>query len=174
MNKNELLLRHSRRALGIGGVLGLYTSLTMFWQMSYEWWLAIHNLLVITSFLLTALAGYEHRKFRCPFHFMVLSIVLFFAIIMLFYIGAYVITTSLFADKMVWIPFFYRDYNHHGFRSIVDYLNYNNNERELLKLQAFSFSMSYVLYFMAGNLGYGINAMIDKIRGHSDMAPYNG
>ena len=151
----------------IGGVLALYISLTTFWQMSHGWWLALHNLLVITSLALTALVGYRHRAFEVSFKFMLLSVAAFFSMIMFLYIGSYVVTTAFFAKTMAWIPFFYHDYNYHGFKSVTDYLNHKNNFRDLLDLQIFSFLIGSVMYFAAGSLGYGANAMIDRMRGSS-------
>jgi hypothetical protein len=91
-------------------------------------------------------------------------------VIMLLYIGSYIVTTTFLADRMVWIPFFYRDYNYHGPGSVTEYWNHENNYRELLKLQVFSFSISSVLYFAAGGLGYGIQVLMDKIQRSSGTA----
>jgi hypothetical protein len=86
------------------------------------------------------------------------------------YIGSYTVTTAFFADKMIWIPFFYQDYNYHGFQSVTEYLNYENNYFELLQLQVFAFLMSSVMYFAAGSVGYIVKATIDKMPKASSMA----
>jgi hypothetical protein len=83
---------------------------------------------------------------------------------MLLYIVSYIVTTGFFPDQMAWIPFFYRDYNYHGFTSVSDYLNHRDNYQELLKLQIFSLMIASVMYFAAGSSGYGVNALIERIR----------
>jgi hypothetical protein len=95
---------------------------------------------------------------------MLLTIFVFFLVVLFLYIGSYTVTTGFFADQMVWIPFFYRDYNYHGFASVAAYLDHGNNFRELLELQVFSLSISSVLYFAAGSLGYGIRAALDRLK----------
>ena len=164
MKKSKLLSQSGGGAILIGGVLALYTSLTTFFQIPYGWWLAFHNLLVVISLGLAAFVGYKHRSFEVSFKFMLLAVAIFFSIIMLLYIGSYVMTTAFFADKMIWIPFFYHDYNYHGFESVASYLNHENNFRELLELQVFSFSIGSVMYFTAGSLGYGAKAIIGGMR----------
>jgi hypothetical protein len=164
MNKKKLLLQSVGTAFLIGGVLALYISLTMFRQMPHDLWLAFHNLLVVVSLVLIAFWGYRHRAFEVSFKFMLLSVGLFFSVIMFLYIGSYAVTIAIFADKMVWIPFFYRDYNYHGFKSVSDYLNHKNNFRELLELQIVSFLICSVMYFAAGSLGYGAKAMIGSMK----------
>ena len=154
-----------------GGVLAAYISLTMFWQMPYDLWRAFNYLLVVVSLLLAASAGYQHRTFGASFKFMLLSITIFFMVIMLLYIGSYILTTTVLADRMVWIPFFYHDYSYHGFESVTEYLNHENNYRELLGLQVFSLSTSSVLYLAAGSLGYSLKALMDRTWDSSGMAP---
>ena len=106
MNRQNLLFQSVGLALLIGCVLATYVSVTMFMQMSHGWWLALNNLVVVTSLVLAAFIGYKHRAFEAPFKFMLLSVGVFFLVIMFLYIGSYVVTTTFFADKMVWIPFF--------------------------------------------------------------------
>lgn len=170
MNGKKLTLRNGRWAFLVGSILALYISLTMFMEMTYPLWLAVHNLLIICSLLLAALVGYQYRLFVIPFKWMLVADVLFFTVIMAFYIGSYAITTTFLADRMVWIPFFYDDYNYHGFRSVTEYLSHEDNYRELLQLQIFSFSVSSVMYLAAGSVGYGIKAMLDRTRRTSGMA----
>lgn len=167
---NRLFLRYGGWAFLVGVVLAAYISLTMFWQMPYDLWLLLHNLLVVASLLIAVFAGYEHRMLRVPFWFMILSVILFFAVIMLLYIGSYVLTTTVLADRMVWIPFFYHDYNYHGCESVAEYLNQENNYRELLGLQVFSFSIRSVMYLAAGCLGYSVKALMDRMWRSSGMA----
>ena len=62
-------------------------------------------MLVIASLLLAALAGYQQRTFGASFKLMLLSITVFCAVIILLYVGSYVLTTTFLADKMVWILF---------------------------------------------------------------------
>ncbi|HEU0293681.1 MAG TPA: hypothetical protein VFR47_13150 [Anaerolineales bacterium] len=174
MKRNRLFLRYGRWALLAGGGLASYIALTMFWQMPYDLWLGIHNLLVVASLLLVAFAGYQHRMFEVPFRFMFLSVILFFAVIMLLYLGSYVVTTTFLADRMVWIPFFYHDYNYHDFESVAAYLNHEDNYRELLGLQFFSLSMSSVMYFAAGGVGYSLKALMDGTRSSSGIAQTGG
>jgi hypothetical protein len=169
-NKNRLLLQCGGWAFFGGVALASYISLTMFWQMPHDLWLAFHNLLVVASLLLATFVGYQHRMLGVSFKFMLRSISIFFVVIMLLYIGSYIVTTTFLADRMVWIPFFYRDYNYHGPGSVTEYLNHENNYREWLKLQVFSFSISSVLYFAAGGLGYGIQALMDRIQRSSGSA----
>jgi hypothetical protein len=170
MNRKKLILRNSGWAFLVGGILALYTSLTMFMEMLYPLWLAVRNMLIICSLLLAAFVGYQYRLFAIPFKWMLLAVVLFLAVIMGLYLGSYAITTTFLADRMVWIPFFYDDYNYHGFRSVTEYLNHEDNYRELLQLQVFSFSLSSVMYFAAGSVGYGIKAILDRTRRTSGMA----
>jgi hypothetical protein len=164
MNRQNLFLQSVGTALFIGTVLALYISLTTFWQMSHGWWLGFHNLLVVISLVLAGYVGYKHRGSEASFRFMFLSITVFFAVMMLLYIGSYLVTTAFFSDQMVWIPFFYHDYNYHGFPSVTAYLNHRNNFRGLLELQIFSLLICSIIYFAAGILGYGAKAMIDGMR----------
>jgi hypothetical protein len=168
--KSRLFLRYGGWALFVGGVLAFYILLTVFLQMPYNLWLTFHNLLVVASLLLTAFVGYQHRMFGVPVRFMFLSVTLFFAVIMLLYIGSYVLTTTLLADRMLWIPFFYHDYNYHGFKSVAEYLKHENNYRELFGLQVLSLALSSVMYFAAGSLGYIIYALVSGKRRPAGMA----
>jgi hypothetical protein len=171
IKRNKLFLRYVGWACWTGGVLAAYISLTMFWQMPYDLWRAFNNLLVIASLLLAGCAGYQHRMLGVSFKFMLLAITLFFMVIMLLYIGSYVLTTTFLADRMVWIPFFYHDYNYHGFGSVAEYLNHENNYRELLILQVLSLSISSLMYFAAGSLGYSLKALMDGTWRSSGTAP---
>lgn len=170
MKRKKLLFRHSGWAFVVGAVVALYISLNMFVEIPYALWLAVHNLLIICSLLLAAFVGYQYRLFAIPFTWMLLAVVLFFAVIMALYLGSYASTTAFLADRMVWIPFFYDDYNYHGFRSVTEYLNHEDNYRELFQLQIFSFSMGSVMYLAAGSVGYGIKAILDRTRRTSGMA----
>ncbi|RPJ22545.1 MAG: hypothetical protein EHM33_23240 [Chloroflexi bacterium] len=171
MTKSRLLWQSLSLAFPMGSVLALYISLTMFWQMPHSWWLAAHNLLVVLSLVLAAFAGYNHWAAGYSFRWMLFSVACYFSAIMLLYIGSYVVMTAFFADQVVWIPFFQRDYDYHGFTSVSEYLNHDNNFRELLELQIISFLISSLLYFMAGSLGYGSKALIDKLKGTSGTTP---
>ena len=164
MNKNNLLWQSTGLAFLIASGLTLYISLTVFWQMPHNLWLTFHNLLVIISLILAAFVGYKHRASAVSFKFMLLSVAVFFSVIMFLYIGSYAATTTFFADQMVWIPFFYHDYNYHAFKSVADYLNHKNNFRELLELQVVSLLICSMMYFAAGSLGYGVKAMIDEMK----------
>lgn len=170
-NKYQLLLQYGGWAFLVGGALASYISLTTFWEIPHDVWLTFHNLLVVTSLLLAGFVGYRHSAMGFSFKYMLLSIAIFFAVVMCLYIGSYIVTTTFLADRMVWIPFFYHDYTYQGFRSVAEYLNHENNYRELLQLQVFSFSMCSVMYFIAGNVGYGIKAMLDRTCRSSGMAP---
>jgi hypothetical protein len=162
MTRQYLFLQSVGTALFIGTVLALYISLTTFWRMSHGWWLGFHNLLVVISLVLAGTVGYKHLVSEVSFRFMFLSITVFFSVMMLLYIGSYLVTTAFFSDQMVWIPFFYHDYNYHGFTSVTAYLNHRNNFRELLELQIFSLLICSILYFAAGIVGYGAKAVIDR------------
>jgi len=170
MNKQNLLLRSVGVAFLMGSVLALYISLTTFWQMPHSWWLASNNLLVVTSLVLTAVVGYKHRTSAVSFKFMLLTVAVLFSVIMILYIGSYFVTTAFFADKMVWIPYFYHDYNYHGFTSVADYLNHKNNFSELFELQVVSLLIGSAMYFAAGSLGYGARAMLDGLKKTSGPA----
>jgi hypothetical protein len=174
MNKHKLISQNGIWALLMGGVLALYISLTTFVRMPYGLWLSFHNLLIVLSLLLAGFVGYRNRGFGFSFRFTLLSIAIFFAVTMFLYIGSYFMTTTFLADKMVWIPFFYHDYNYHGFQLVSDYLKHEDNDRELLKLQVFSFALSSVMYFAAGSLGYGIKAILDRTRRSSGVAQPGG
>ncbi len=164
MSRKNLLMQSFRRAFLIGSILALYISLTTFLEMPHGWWLGLHNLLVIISLVLAAAVGYKDRALEVSFKLMILSVALFFSVMMFLYIGSYLVTTAFFADQMVWIPFFYHDYNYHGFKSVAAYLNHKNNFRELLELQIFSFLIGSIMYFAAGSLGFGAKAMIDGMK----------
>lgn len=167
---SKIFLQCGKQAFFVGGILALYISLTMFCQMSYSMWLAFHNLMFVASLLVLAFIGYQHCMVGVPFTTMLLSIVLFFVMMMFLYIGSFTITTKFLVDRMVWIPFFYHDYNYHGFKSVIDYLNHGDNYRELLGLQVFTFSISSVMYFAAGSLGYSVQAMMNRTCRPSGMA----
>ncbi len=170
MTKRKLLLRSSGMAFLLGSVLAVYISLTTFWLMPHGSWLGWHNLLVVSSLLLTAYVGYQHRTLRFSFSFMLLTITVMFLVLAGLYLGSYYVTTAYCADKMVWIPFFYRDYNYHGFQSVMEYLHHKNNFRELLELQVFSFLVGSVMYFAAGSLGYGAKVVIEGMKNSSGTA----
>ena len=74
--------------------------------MSYDFWLALHNFLVIASLVVAVFIGYQNRNLRCSVGSLALSIAVFFLIVMLLYIGSYALTTAFFADKMAWIRSF--------------------------------------------------------------------
>lgn len=170
MNKYRLLFQSARAAFSIGSILALYISLTPFREMPHSQWLTFHNLLVMLSLTLTAFVGYKHRVSGFSFPSMLLSVACFFSVVMFLYVGSYMVTTTFFNDKMIWIPFFYHDYTYHGFQSVSDYLHHNNNFRELLELQIISFLISSVLYFTAGSLGYSAKALIDRMKKSSGAA----
>lgn len=164
MLKKRLLMQSLRYAFLIGGILALFVSLTTFREMPHSWWLIWHNLLVIISLVMVALIGYNHRRFEASFSAMLLSCAAFFIVVAVLYLSSYALTTGLFAGKMAWIPFFYRDYTYHGFKSVADYLNYKDNYRELLVLQVFSFLVGSVMYFASASLGYFSRAIIEGAR----------
>jgi hypothetical protein len=170
VNRQSLLAQSTRLGCLSGGILAVYIALTVFWQMPYEVWLALHNLLVVTSLLVAAFIGYKHSALKASFGLMMLSVVALFAVIMVLYLGSYFVTTAFFADYMVWIPFFYHDYNHHGFQSVSAYLKQANSFRELLELQIFSFLIGSVMYLAAGSVGYAAKSMIDGIKKASNTA----
>jgi len=130
----------------------------------------MNNLLVVASLVLTAFVGYKHRAHAASFKFMLLTVAALFSVIMLLYIGSYIVTTAIFADQMVWIPYFYHDYDYHGFKSVSDYLNHQDNYRELLELQIFSFMIASVMYFAAGSLGYGAKTIVEEMKQSSARA----
>lgn len=167
---NKIVHQSATFGFVMGTLLALYISLTMFWVMPHDFWLALHNLLVVASLILAAFIGYQNRSFGFSMGFLVLSITLFFSIVMLLYIGSYAVTTGFLADKMVWIPFFYNDYNYHGFTSAAEYLSHENNYVELLKLQVFSLLVSSVMYVIAGSLGYAGKAVLERMGTSSSMA----
>lgn len=49
IKRNQLFLRYVGWAFWTGGVLAVFISLTMFWQMPYDLWRAFNNLLVIVE-----------------------------------------------------------------------------------------------------------------------------
>jgi hypothetical protein len=171
MSRQKYLVPSIRMAFLMGSILALYSSLTTFWQMPLGWWLAFNNLLVVTSLGLALFLGYNQRKSKVSFGFMLLSVAVFFSVIMVLYLASYSVTTAFFADKMVWIPYFYRDYTYHGFKSVTEYLNHNNNFRELLELQIFSLLISSLMYFAAGSLGYGAHSLVDGMKKSSKTTP---
>jgi hypothetical protein len=160
---NKMIQQSATCGFLTGTPLALYISLTMFWLMSHDLWLALHNFLVIASLAVAVFIGYQNRNRGCKMRSLFLSIAVYFSIVMLLYIGSYTVTTSFLADKMVWIPFFYNDYNYHGFTSAAEYLSHGSNYVELLHLQVFSLLISSVMYFLAGNLGYAGKAVLEKI-----------
>ena len=157
-------------AFVIGTLLALYISLTTFWRMSYDLWLALHNFLVIASLVLAAFLGYQNRNRGLSRGSLVLSITVFFSIVMLLYLASYTVTTGFLADKMVWIPFFYKDYIYHGFTSVAEYLRHENNYAELLNLQLFSLLISSVMYVIAGGLGYTGKTILQRMDKSSSTA----
>jgi len=160
---NKIIRQSATCGFLIGIPLALYLSLTMFWMMSHDLWSALHNFLVIASLGMAAFIGYQNRNLGLSMQSLFLSIAVFFSIVMLLYIFSYTVTTGLFAEKMVWIPFFYNDYNYHGFTSAAEYLRHGNNYVELLQLQVFSFFISSVMYFLLGSLGYAGKAAFEKM-----------
>jgi hypothetical protein len=174
-NRQETMMNkivHQSASFGfvIGTLLALYISLSMFWVMSHDLWLALHNFLVVASLVLAAFIGYQNRNLGFSMGSLVLSIAVFFSIIMLLYIGSYAMTTSFLADKMMWIPFFYNDYHYHGFTSPAEYLSHENNYVELLKLQVFSLLISSVMYVIAGSLGFVGKTVLETMGKSSSMA----
>ena len=167
---NKIVHQSATFGFVIGTLLALYISLTMFWVMSHDLWLALHNFLVVASLVLAAFIGYQNRNLGFSMGSLVLSIAVFFSIIMLLYIGSYAVTTGFLADKMVWIPFFYNDYHYHGFTSAAEYLSHENNYVELLKLQVFSLLISSVMYVIAGSLGYVGKTVLETMGKSSSMA----
>jgi hypothetical protein len=167
---NKIVHQSATFGFVIGTPLALYISLTMFWVMSHDLWLALHNFLVVASLVLAAFIGYQNHNRGLSMGSLLLSIAVFFSIVMLLYIGSYTVTTGFLADKMVWIPFFYNDYNYHGFTSAAEYLRHENNYVELLKLQVFSLLISSVMYVIAGSLGYIGKTVLETMGKSSSMA----
>ena len=161
---NRPLLQTTGIGVLMGSFLASYISLTAFWQMPYHWWLAMHNSLLVTSLILTAFIAYQHWRAGLSFLAMLITVLFYYFVIMFLYIGSYAVTTGFLADQMAWIPFFYHDYNYHGFPSVAAYLDHNNNFQELLKLQTFSMLMSSVMYVAAGSLGYGTSALFGRMK----------
>jgi hypothetical protein len=157
-------------ALGIGTLLALYISLTTFWPMPYDIWLALHNVLVITSLIMAAFLGYQNSNHGLSLGSLILSIAVFFSIIMILYLGSYTVTTMFLIDKMTWIPFFYKDYNYHGFTSAAEYLRHEDNYAELLKLQIFSLVVSSGMYFIVGGIGYIGRTLLERVGKSSSLA----
>ncbi|HET8669380.1 MAG TPA: hypothetical protein VFM05_01785 [Candidatus Saccharimonadales bacterium] len=160
---NKLIRQSATYGFLLGTPLAVYISLTMFWLMAHDLWLALHNYLVIASLVMAVFLGYQNRNLGLSLQSLFLSITVFFSIVMLLYIFSYTVTTGLFAEKMVWIPFFYNDYSYHGFPSAAEYLRHGNDYVELLQLQVFSFLISSVMYFLAGGLGYAGKAGLERM-----------
>ncbi len=160
--RKSIVLQSFRLGIPIGMLLALYIFVTVFVEFSHESWLLVHNLVVIVSLLIAAFIGYNHRYANTEFGSMLISVAVFFGSIMFLYIGTYLLTTLFFAEKMAWIPFFYRDYNYHSFGSVAEYLN-QTNFRDLLVLQVFSFLVGSIMYFGAAIVGYFVLVLIRLI-----------
>lgn len=154
----DISLRWAFWAAIIAGIpLAAYITGTVFAPFSYSSWLIFHNTLVITSFIGSFLVGHKYQISKNTFRKLLVALILYFSIIMILYLGSYMLTTGLFSDRMKWIPFFFRDYEYHAFPSVYDYLNHATNFKGLLVLQIFSFLINSIFYFIAGTLGYFIN-----------------
>lgn len=158
-----MLLSAFKWAFLAGSALAAYISLTVFMEMPYGLWLSLHDSLVVISLVLAAFVGWKHMTQRASFSSMLISASVYYLTIAIMYLAAYFLTSTFFADKMAWIPFFYYDYKFHSFSSVADYLNNRNNYIELLELQAFSLSLCSILYIAAGTLGYGTRAAFDRV-----------
>ena len=143
-------------ALITGILLAAYTSCTVFLPFKHSSWLIFHNTLVIVSIIGAFGVGHKYRGGSKPFKLFILALLLYYTVILVLYIGTYTITTSLFANRMKWIPFFFRDYEYQAFRSVEDYLNHSNNFKDLLVLQIFSFVLTFIFYLVAGLIGFFI------------------
>lgn len=162
MGRRKLLTRSASLGVVVAIPLSLYISLTTFLQMSLSLWLTFHNLLVVMSLFLAMLIGYNNRASQASIGLMLLSVGVFFMVIMCSYLGTYFVTTAFFAEKMAWIPFFHRDYTYHGFRSVAEYLNHKSNFRDLFELQVFSFLVGSIMYFVSGSLGYAMKVLFER------------
>ena len=147
-------------ALTSGLLLSVYITTTVFIPFSYSSWLTFHNTLVIASFIGAFLVGHKYRLAKKTGKRLFAGLTLYFIMIMFLYLSSYTLTTGLLSDKMKWIPFFYRDYEYHAFRSVYEYLDHSTNFKDLLVLQVVSLLISSILYFIAGIFGYFINCPV--------------
>ncbi|HZM22972.1 MAG TPA: hypothetical protein VFC02_14585 [Anaerolineales bacterium] len=78
----KIILQSSTYAFVIGTLLALYISLTMFFVMPHKPWLALHNLLIVSSLVLAAFIGYQNRRPGLSMSSLFISVGIFFLIVM--------------------------------------------------------------------------------------------
>ena len=144
--------------------LSSYITATMFIRMPLGLWHVLNSALFVATLALAMGIGLRCRDVNRSFGSAMLSVAVFCLVIAITYIGGYAIATAFFAEWMAWIPLFYRDYTHHGFTSVKDFLAANDNFLQLIILQGFSFAISSIIYFVAGTVGYVAQPSLAQLR----------
>ena len=132
-----------KRALVIGIASGVafggWSTVTMFWSVSYIVW-DIGRSVVFVGFMLAlvalavAIARSEASAWR-PIASVTVAVVVSGALTL----ATYAAVTGFMAHRIVQLPEYARDYSHHGFASPAQYLA--ANYWDLLQLQVFSWAI---------------------------------
>ena len=138
-----------------GLTIGLFIVLSQMISMDYSKWLIIHNSIIIISIFLCGLFGFKSKSLIESIKVSGTFAWIFFT----FYLFSYLISTTVLVDQLRWIPFFYKDYTHHGFNTVKEYLSSDNRFGELLKLQIFSLMINSLFYISSAILGQGIKRL---------------
>jgi hypothetical protein len=152
------------RRMGLMGLLvGIihsgFTLYSMITPLAYSTWDVLNNVIFVVNLavLLTlatmnAIHGWSVRR-------IVVGSAVYSALFTGIYLLTYSISTWLFADQLVQLPFFLKDYTYHGYQSPREYLFAGSNYADLMQLQVFSMGIVLLFQTMLGGL-------IGTIAGH--------
>ncbi len=141
-----------------GVVLSAYVAVTCLVRFDLSIWLAVHNSIVVATFVVCGYVGY--RSVALGVRRAAVNIGVYYLVLMGVYIGTYVLLTSFFVDRLAWIPFWERDFSYHGFGSVREYMEHKTNFLDLLVLQAISCGICSILYISAGLIGFAVGNFI--------------
>ena len=151
-------------AVCVGAVLAIFVISSMMIEIDLTNWLTINNSLIILSFVPLLVVGLVFHRLDRTIFSLIGNCAIYFLIVMFSYVGGYSAATYFVPERLVWMPFFHRDYAYHGYTSVAEYMNTRNNFSELLILQIFSCSILSVLYLAAGLTGYIASFVTMRIR----------
>ncbi len=145
-------------ALISGFVLSAFVVATCLIRFGLSIWLAVHNSIVVATFVVCACVGY--RSAGLGVGRSAVNIGVYYLVLMAMYIGTYILLTTAFVDRLAWIPFWERDFSYHGFVSVREYMDHKTNFLDLLILHVISCGICSLLYFSAGFIGFGAGKFI--------------
>jgi hypothetical protein len=133
-----------------GAALGTWSLMTMLLPVSYRTWDIGRSVLFVAFVVALTLLGASRARTSALSTFGAVAVASLAAAALT--LASYAISTSFFAQSIVQLPEYLRDYTHHGYTSPERYLS--TNYAELLRLQLFSWSVTVIgLLAVTGTAG---------------------